>query len=94
MLWYIDGHHGMIGENAPMIPSLFLVSMVIIAFSYISTAKQHETILSYSELSSCSLTLQDISQVSWFQKNSFKTLKNATKEMFGFVFQIPARKSK
>ena len=78
ILWYIDGHHETIAERAPKIPTLFST------FSGYNCPEKHKhrkrvlENLRASELRSHSLILQDILQASWFHKQSFTTLKEAT----------------
>ena len=77
-LWYIDSHHQTIAERAPKIPTLFST------FSGYNCPERHKhrkralENLRASELLSYLLSLEDVLQASWFQKESFAALREAT----------------
>ena len=80
-LWYINGHHQTIAEHATKIPTLFS------AFSGYNCPEKHKhrkrTLenLRASELRSHLLSLQGIPQASWFRKESFTALREATEDL-------------
>ena len=78
MLWYINVHYNMIGEWGCKVPNVFAK-----LFGYNCPEKHKhrnralENLRSL-ELQSHSLSLQDLVQASWFQRECFKQLKQAT----------------
>ena len=81
VLWYIDGHHNTIGERGCKVPTMFA------KFSGYNCPEKHKhrkrelENLRSSELRSHSLSLQDLLQASWFQRECFKQLKQATEDL-------------
>ena len=77
-LWYVDGHHDTISEKAPKLPQLFARFMGYNCPEAHKHRKRARGNLSMAQLRTHSLLLQDCLQSSWFKKEQFKALKEAT----------------
>ena len=84
-LWYIDEHHDTIAEKAPKIPVLFAKFTGYNCSESHKHRKRSRENLSRSELCTLTLALQDNLQASWFKKDSYKVLREATKKLTSSV---------
>lgn len=80
-LWYVDGHHGTLADKASKIPDLFVRFCGYNCQSLHKHRKQQIGNLSRSELRENALELQDHIQRSWFKKESFCELREATEAL-------------
>ena len=83
ILWYIDGTTRPLLNEYQKYRHYSPDMLGTIALISISTVKEHWKIYVHPK---CMLTLQDMLQASWFQKESFTRLKEATEGLNG-VFE-------
>ena len=90
ILWYIDGHHDSIKEKASKIPPLFKRFVGYNCPERHKHRKRTQANLSRSEINGHVLSLQSYLQSSWFKKEVFSQLKEATEMLMGSLNQYVA----
>ena len=80
-LWYVDGRHDRIAEKALKFPELFARFTGYNCPEAHKHRKRGRGNLSMTQLRTHSLTLQECLQSSWFKKEHFKGLKEATESI-------------
>ena len=96
VLWYIDGHHDTIAAKVHPVPQVFAKFNGYNCPQVHKHRKCTKGNLTCSEISRHSLVLQDNLQASWFKKDCYKALRDATEDLMGSLSSYAAylKKSK
>jgi hypothetical protein len=90
VLWYIDGHHDTIAAKVHPVPQVFAKFNGYNCPQAHKHRKRTKGNLSCSEISQHSLVLQDNLQASWFKKDCYKALRDATEDLMGSLSSYAA----